>query len=582
MGAHFDDKPYGRGITIFKYKSRQLIICILLVMAVIAVYGQVIQHQFVSFDDYLHIVDNPHVREGLTLQGLKWAFTTNHAGNWQPMTWISHMLDCELYGLNPAGHHWINLQFHILNTLLLFILLQQMTGAVWRSAFVATLFALHPLHVESVAWIAERKDVLSTFFGILTIIAYQCYVKKLHFVRYSIVMLLFCLGLMAKPMLITLPFLLLLLDFWPLNRFQHTQGALQPENRVPLYRQRFFRLVLEKIPLLIPVIISVLLTFWSQQSYKAVGSLEAYPVNVRIANALVSYVMYLVKGFWPVKLAVFYPHSGGTLKWWQTFGSAFLIVGASIWAVRMSRRYAYLAVGLFWYLGTLIPVIGLVQVGVQGMADRYTYIPLIGIFIIIVWGAADLVDRWRYKKMILAVAAGVGIFPLAVVAWFQVGYWENSLTLFKRAISVTKDNWLAHNSLGVALSKTGKFDEAIYHFHRTLSIRPKDAMAYNNLGSTLAMKGELDEAILNFRKAVAITPGYVKALDNLGKALFSQKKYDEAYPYFRRALQLKPDCASAHYHLGKLLFEQGEVEEAKNHFLAAVLIDPDYKKMLSK
>jgi len=567
-------------ITIFKHKSRQLIICILLVMAVITVYWQVIQHQFISFDDYLHIVDNPHVREGLTLQGLKWAFTTNYAGNWQPMTWISHMLDCELYGLNPSGHHWINLQFHILNTLLLFILLQQMTGdAVWRSAFVAALFGVHPLHVESVAWIAERKDVLSTFFGILTIIAYQRYVEKSNVVNYCIVILLFCFGLMAKPMVITLPFLLLLLDFWPLNRFQHPHGALQPENRVSLHWKRLFRLVLEKIPLLFPVMISILLTFWSQQSYKAVGSLEAYPVDVRIANALVSYVMYLVKGFWPFKLAVFYPHPGDTLKWWQTFGSSLLIIGAFIWAVRMSRRYAYLTVGLVWYLVTLIPVIGFVQVGEQGMADRYTYIPLIGIFIIIAWGAADLVHGWRYKKLILAAAAGVSIFSLIVVAWFQVGYWKNNLTLFKHAIKVTEDNWLAHNSLGVALTKIGKFDEAIFHFHKTLIIRPKDAIAYNNLGSTLAKKGELDEAILNFRKAVAIIPGYVNALDNLGKALFSKKKYEEAYICYRRAIQLKPDCASAHYHLGKLLFEQGKVEEAKNHFKAAVLINPDYKKM---
>ena len=570
------------GINIFQHKTRQLIICILLVMTVIAVYGKVITYQFVSFDDYLHIVENPHVREGISLQGLRWAFTTNHAGNWQPLTWISHMLDCELYGLNPAGHHWINIQFHILNTLLLFILLQQMTGSVWRSAFVAALFAVHPLHVESVAWISERKDVLSTFFGILTIIAYQHYVKKSHFISYSIVMLLFCLCLMAKPMLTTLPFLLLLLDFWPLNRFQYAHGALQSENRMSLHRKRLLRLFLEKIPLLIPVMISVLLTFWSQRSYKAVGSLEAFPVNARIANALVSYVMYLVKAFWPVKLAVFYPHPGGTLKWWQIFGSAFLIIGASIWAVRMSRRYAYLAVGLFWYLGSLIPVIGLVQVGEQGMADRYTYIPLIGIFIIIAWGAADLVDRWRLKKMILAVAAGVVIFSLIAIAWFQVGYWKNNLTLFKHAINVTKDNWLAHNSLGVALSKIGKFDEAIYHFHRTLSIRPNDAIAYNNLGSTLAMKGELEEAVLNFRKAVAIVPNYVNAIDNLGLTLFSQKKYEQSQLCFKKALQLKPNCASAHYHLGKLMFEQGDIEEAKNHFRAAVLINPKYKKLLPK
>lgn len=549
-------------------------------MAVIAVYGQVIQSQFVSLDDYLHVVDNPQVRKGITLQGLRWAFTTNHAGNWQPMTWLSHMLDCELYGLNPAGHHMTNLQFHILNTLLLFFVLLQMTGAVWRSAFTAALFAIHPLHVESVAWISERKDVLSAFFGLLAIIAYQGYVKKLYIMNYSLVMLFFCLGLMAKPMLVTLPFVLLLLDYWPLNRFQHSKQALQSDIRVSLQKQRLFRLILEKIPLLIPVAISILLTLWSQKSYQAIRSLEIYPVNIRIANAMVTYVLYIIKGFWPVNLAVFYPHPAGTLQWSQMFGAAFLIIVASIWAVRMSRRYAYLAVGLFWYLGTLIPVIGLIQVGEQGMADRYTYIPLIGIFIIIAWGVADLVDKWGYKKMILGIAAGMSIFSLAVVAWVQVGYWKNNMTLFKRAINVTKYNWLAHNSLGVALSKSGKFDEAMYHFHKALSIRPKDAMAYNNLGSTLAMKGELDGAVLNFKKAVAIAPRYVNALDNLGKALFSQKKYEEAGFYYRRSLQIKPDAANTHYNLGKLLHEQGKVEEAENYFKEAVRINPEYKKML--
>jgi len=565
---------------IFKIKPRQLIIYLLLVMAILAVYGQIIHHDFISLDDELHVINNRRVREGLTVEGIKWALTTNYAGNWQPLTWLSHMLDCQLYGLNPMGHHWTSLQIHMANTLLLFFILQQMTGALWRSALVAALFALHPLHVESVAWVAERKDVLSTFFGMLTIMAYLGYVRQQRLFNYMFVLLFLCLGLMAKPMLVTFPFILILLDFWPLNRFYYHNAVFQPDAGTALKRQRPLQLILEKIPLLIPVAITAVLTLWSQQSYKGVASLATYPLSVRIANALVSYVHYVVKAFWPLNLAVYYPHPGDTLSMWQILGAMLLVAGVSFCTVRISKRYAYMAVGLFWYLGALVPVIGLIQIGTQAMADRYTYIPMIGIYIIIAWGVFDLVAGWRYKRIVLTVAAGAVFSILMMVAWVQVGYWQNSRTLFRHAVDVTKNNWLAHNSLGVALLNEKKNDEAIFHFKKTLSIKPDDVLAYNNIGSALAEQGELDEAVLYFNKALTVKPDYVTALDNLGKALFYAGNYQEAEFYYKKAIRLKPDYASAHYNLGNLLARQGKIKDAVVHYTRAVNINPEFAKSL--
>ena len=332
-------------INLYRTRQRELIICILLCTAILGVYGQIVNHDFISLDDELHVIDNRRVREGVTAEGIKWALTTNYAGNWQPLTWLSHMLDCQLYGLNPMGHHWTGLLFHMANSLLLFIILQQMTGALWRSALVAALFALHPLHVESVAWVSERKDVLSTFFGMLTIMAYLGYVRQQRWFNYMLVFFFLCLGLMAKPMLVTIPFILLLLDFWPLNRLRSDNTVFHSNAGTALARQRKLKLFLEKIPLLVPVTITVALTLWSQQSYHGIASLENYPMNVRIANALVSYVHYVAKAFWPFNLAVYYPHPGDTLPMWQALGAMVLVVGASFGMVRVSRRYAYMAGG---------------------------------------------------------------------------------------------------------------------------------------------------------------------------------------------------------------------------------------------
>ena len=425
-----------------------LIISLLLITAILIAYWQVKDFDFICFDDKLYVTENHHVQAGLTVKGFTWAFTTFHASNWHPLTWLSHMTDCELYGLNPMGHHWTSLQFHIANTLLLFFILQYMTGALWRSAFVAALFAMHPLHVESIAWVAERKDVLSTFFGMLTLLAYCRYAKQPSLAGYLLIILFLSMGLMAKPMLVTFPFLFLLLDFWPLER---------------LRSETVSRLILEKIPMLVPVVISSCLTFMAQQSSGAVKSLGSFSLTERIANAFISYVSYVYKAIWPHNLTAFYPHPGNSLPLWQVFGAILLIGGASFLAIRSLKKYPYIAVGLFWYLGMLVPVIGLVQVGPQAMADRYTYIPMTGLFIIIAWGFSDLSTKWHYRKIVLTLFAVIILSVLAVSTFFQLGYWRNSVALFERAVSITENNYLAHNNLGAALLEKGKSDKAVLH-----------------------------------------------------------------------------------------------------------------------
>ena len=425
-----------------------ILVSLCLIIAILIPYRQAINFDFVGYDDELYVTKNLNVQKGFTAEGVKWAFTTFHSANWHPITWLSHILDCELYGLNPMGHHWTSLQIHLTNTLLLFFILQYMTGALWRSVFVAALFALHPLHVESVAWVAERKDVLCTFFGMLTISAYIMYVKKRNLLRYSLVFIFLSLGLMAKPMLVTLPFLLLLLDFWPLER---------------LRSETVSRLILEKVPLLVPVVISSCLTFMAQQSSGAVKPLESFSLTVRVANAFVSYASYVVKAIWPHNLTVFYPHPGNALPLWQVLGAILLVGGACVPAIRSLKKYPYIAVGLFWYLGMLVPVIGLVQVGQQAMADRYTYIPMTGLFIIIAWGFSDLSTKWHYRKIVLTLFAVIILLVLAVSTFFQLGYWRNSVALFERAVSITENNYLAHNNLGAALLEKGKFDKAVLH-----------------------------------------------------------------------------------------------------------------------
>jgi len=556
-----------------------LIISLLLILSIIITYGKVVNFDFVVYDDQDYITENRQVQEGVTVDGFIWAFTTFHAANWHPLTWLSHMLDCELYGLNPMGHHWVNLIFHMVNTVLLFLLLKLMTGTIWRSAFVAALFALHPLHVESVAWVSERKDVLSTFFGLLMIYAYCRYVDKSCFKNYLPVIIFLCLGLMCKPMLVTFPFVLLLLDFWPLKRFQPENYRLSKSDvKISSYFKRSSLLFLEKIPLLIPVFISCLLTFFAQKSEGAVQALESLPLKSRIANALVSYMNYVLKAIWPSKLSVYYPYPrGGALPAWQIFGAALLIACVCFFAMRTAKKYPYIAVGLFWYLGTLVPVIGLIQVGEQAMADRYTYIPLIGIFIAVVWGISDFIRKWHYRKIYIVVFAVIILSALAARTFFQTRHWKNGITLFEHAIEVTENNYIAHNNLATALGSID-LERAIYHYKEAVRIHPKYVTALCNLGLTLYHKGDYEEAVSYFTKALNINPQKTDARMDLANIFFLQAKPEKAISQYREILKTNYENANAHYNLACMLSAQKKIDQAEHHYMEGLRINPNHEK----
>jgi tetratricopeptide (TPR) repeat protein len=601
------------------YFRNVFLVSLCLVVAIFVTYVPIIHSDFVGYDDELYITENSQVQKGFTPESLKWAFTTFHSANWHPLTWLSHMLDCELYGLNPAGHHWTNVEFHLANTLLLFLIFFKMTGKLYRSAFVSVLFALHPLHVESVAWVSERKDVLSTFFGMLMILAYFRYIKVSCLKNYLLVIIFLSLGLMAKPMLVTFPFVLLLLDYWPLERFQFKKNKnddlSQSAKTIYYGGNGLKRLIIEKIPLFIPVLISCILTFLAQKSEGAVKPLEVLPFKSRVSNALVSYIGYVVKAIWPSKLAIFYPHPGNALSSWTIVGAAFLIAVVILLSIRISEKYPYIAVGLFWYFGTLIPVIGLVQVGDQAMADRYTYIPFVGLFIIVVWGVSDLFRKWRYGKIFLGV---YGMIILSLLAWktfHQLSYWKNGIVLFENAVNVTENNYLAYNNLGTAyakvdldkaiynyeaalkiktdyvvahynlgnvLEKSGHIDEAIVHYQEALRIKPDYAEVHNNFGTALYKRKDYEGAILHFSKALKINPKDTAARNNLANILFIQGKFDEAVLQYKKAIRINPEHEKAHYNLGNILIKHGKIKEALIHFAEAIRIKPDYVQAYNK
>ncbi len=552
-----------------------LLVALCLITGIILIYIKVQNFDFVGYDDELYVTENLHVQKGVSLEGIKWAFTTFHSANWHPLTWLSHMLDCELYGLNPAGHHLTNIEFHIANALLLFIILFKITGAIWRSAFVATLFALHPLHVESVAWVSERKDVLSTFFGLLAIAAYSRYVINSSAKYYILVIAFLSLGLMAKPMLVTIPFVLLLLDFWPLERFQYQRDFYftSEKTRGDALR-RNLQIILEKIPLVIPVVISCIVTFIAQKSEGAVKSIGALPLKSRIANTFVSYVNYVLKAIWPHKLAVFYPHPGNTLPLWQSVGGALLIIVVCYGAIWKAKKYPFIPVGLFWYLGTLVPVIGLVQVGNQAMADRYTYIPLIGIFIIVSWGAPELFKEWRFQKIFLGISAAILLVALSWKSFFQLNSWKNGIVLFEHAVSVTDNNYLAHNNLGKAYESID-LDKAVSHYEKAVKIRPDDEMVFFNLGNAFLEKGNIDDAVRHYLKALNIKPDYPAALNNLGGALVKKGDYDEAIYYFKTAIRTESKEADARMNLASVLFLKGKPDEAISQYRKILQTEPE-------
>ena len=499
----------------------KLAICLLLLALTSAAYWQVRNCQFVTFDDDLYVYDNPMVKGGLTWEGVQSSCTSFHAGNWHPLTWWSHMLDAQLYGAHPGGHHLTSLLFHLANTVLWFLFFARTTGALGPSALVAALFALHPLHVESVAWVSERKDVLSTFWALAAMFAYIRYVAAPGFKRYLPVPILFGLGLLAKPMLVTLPFILLLLDYWPLGRLQAGAPAAAKQGRAgksksPRPQKLYWQLLKEKIPLFALAAGSCLVTLAAQKGSGALQSLGQIPLDLRVANALVAYVKYLLKLFWPFPLAFFYPLT--PTPWWQAVGAALVLLAISAWVWRGAPRHPHLAVGWLWFLGTLVPVIGLVQVGGQAMADRYTYLPYIGLFIMVSWGAFDLTAAWRYRRVCRGLGAGLLIFACLLATWLQVRHWRDSETLFSHALEVTEDNYMAYNHLGIHFINQGKLDRALRMFETTIRLKPSYSHAYNNLGVVLAKQGNLDEAVVEFKKALELNPNFLIFRRNLAMA----------------------------------------------------------------
>jgi tetratricopeptide (TPR) repeat protein len=546
---------------------RDLWICAILFLATFAVYFQVRHHEFILYDDPDYVTDNLHVRGGLTPEGVAWAFTTGHAGNWFPLTWMSHMVDCQIFGVDSGAHHLINVLFHALAALLLFAVLRRMTGAVWRSAFVAFLFSLHPLHVESVAWIAERKDVLSAFLWFLTIWAYLGYVKRPGRGRYLMVMVVFSLGLMAKSMVVTLPIVLLLLDLWPLQRIAFGGQPL------PNGRGSVGRILLEKVPMLALSLGVAVVTYVVQRRGHAVMPLDLIPLSQRLANALVSYVAYVADMLWPARLAVFYPFPLH-VPLWQPVAAGLAVLAVSILALRSIERRPYLAVGWFWYLVTLTPVIGLVQVGSQARADRYTYIPTVGLSIALAWGAAEFVRSRPRLRTAMAAAAVASCLACAALTWRQAGFWQDTISLFRHSLSVTSGNFLGYNILGVALRDRGRLEEAITSYREALKIHPQFEEALVNLSRALSEQGRADEALTHVAAAAQIKPDDVEAQYNLGTELADRGRFAEAVEALQIAVRLKPDYAKAHANLGSALANLGRLDEAIAQFNEALRIDP--------
>lgn len=560
-------------------RSRTFTVSLALVVLTIVTYVQVKDHEFLPYDDDRYVTENWPVKNGITSSTLLWALTSSHASNWHPLTWYSHMLDIELFGLDSGAHHLVNLFFHILNSILLLFVLSRLTRVFWQSAFVAALFALHPLHVESVAWIAERKDLLSMLFFLLTLWSYVRYVEQPTKLRFAPVAVFFILGLMSKPMLVTLPFVLLLLDYWPLKRFKGEIPSMvgtwerPAPNAWRSHTQLIWALVWEKFWLFALALASSNITYQAQQHGGTVSDVDTTPIFLRIANAITAYTGYLRKTFWPGDLAAFYPYPD-TVDLWGVVGSAGVLIVVTLLVLMVGRRWRYLPVGWFWYLGTLVPVIGLVQVGAQSMADRYTYIPLVGIFVMIAWGCSDLFASLRRGKQILTVAAGVVIMFCSVLTWRQAGYWKDGVALFSRALEVTEGNWLAHHNLGWSLHHAGRLEEAREQFMKTLEFYPSLIVAHYNLGRVARDEGRLDEAHQHFKQALEIDPAFELAHVNIGLLHEKEGRILEARAYFDSVLALWPEFERVRFELATLLMQQQEFDAAMEHLEAILEVNP--------
>ncbi len=626
-------------------RTKQILaIYLLLTVITFIAFWPVSQCDFINYDDHSYVTENIHIRHGITIQAIRWAFTTGYAANWHPVTWMSHMLDVQLFGLKPRWHHLTNLLFHIANTLLLFFIFHRMTKAPLKSAFVSALFALHPLHVQSVAWVAERKDVLSTFFWMLTMAVYIHYVEHgteggrrrtqdggqrseqggpfsgIRFptfdFRYLAVLIFFALGLMAKPMLVTLPFVLLLLDYWPLQRLDPKKSAQELSTRAnaPLYankrkgkssRNHTSRseprrvvqtmvkeekpaahkykwalvrpLILEKIPLLVLSALSCIVTYFVQKEGGAVVSFAGIPPGVRIANGFVSYIIYIGKTIWPSNLAVYYPHPG-LLPLWQVLGAVLFLGAVTFVVIRTAKRLPYLAVGWLWFAGTLVPVIGIVQVGDQAMADRYTYIPLIGLFVMAAWGIPELLGKWRYRKEALFTLSASILACLLIVTWIQVGYWRNSIALYDHSLKVTSPSAGILCNRGFAHEELGNQRQAISDYDRAIEINPQYADAYNNRGDAYGKLGNQKQAISDYDRAIEINPQYAEAYNNRGIIHRKLGNHRQAISDFDKAIEINPEQWQAYNNRGLTYGKLGDYRQAISDFDRVIEINPEYAK----
>jgi Flp pilus assembly protein TadD len=579
------------------------LIAALLVLVTIAIYWPVMRHDFVNYDDPAYVTDNPQVRAGLTCEGLAWAFGRVHGDGtyWHPLSWVSHMVDCQLYGLKPGDHHRTSMLLHAANAVLVFLVFRRMTGAFWRCVALAALFALHPLQVDSVAWVAERKNLLSAFFWLLTLWAYVRYAEVQspafhvtgrgsrtthHFSLFYVLSLFFlACGLMCKPVLVTLPVVLLLLDYWPLQRFQRSTLNAQLSTSPPLHGldlktqdsrlKVLLPLLWEKLPFFALAVASSIITVLAHQALGMLDSVSRLPWDARLENALVSYVRYLGKTFWPSHLAVFYPYP---TAWpmWEVVTCALLLLAISGLVLGTARSRPWLFVGWFWFLGVLVPFIGLIQAGAQAMADRFMYVPALGMFVALIWGLHGLAKGGRYQQNGLSVAGAAAIVLCLVLTRQQLGHWTDSEALFRHALEATENNYLAHLNLGSALDEKGQIDEAIKEFREAIRLKPDYALAHNNLGMALDGKGQIDEAIKEFQEAIRLKPDYALPHNNLGNALVRKGQIEEAIRALQEAIRLKPDYAEAHNNLGNALVRKGQTGEGIRQYQEAVRLRPDY------
>lgn len=549
-----------------KFYNQNSLAILVIILCSWLIYGQVLNHDFVNYDDDGYVYLNPHVKKGMSLDGLRYAFTTMDKGNLIPLTWLSHMMDVEIFGLSPGGHHFTNLFFHILNSLLLFCFLNNNTRSFYLSLIVALLFAVHPLHVESVAWISERKDVLSAFWGLAALITYSRYSRNPSIISYSLSVLLFLAGLLSKPMLVTLPLIFCLIDFWPLRRVSAIKDFFRPRNNQTV--------LIEKIPFFIFSLIFSMITIVSQESAGALETLTGIPFSLRLMNAVISYAEYILKLFWPANLSVIYPYRY-EIRGYSLVISMFVLLIISAGVSFAWRKNAALLIGWLWFLITLLPVIGLIQVGTQAMADRYTYIPSIGFFICVVWLLESLFLKFNINKRIFHITTAAAITIYSIMAWRQASIWRDGATLFNHALSITNDNWVAHLNYGEALIENGRVDAAIKQYERAIAIKPDFELAYLNMGVAFAQNGDPDKAIEYYEKALMLKKKMPEAWVNLGNAYLKKGKPDQALAQYLTALEYQTNYAAAYRGIGAVMAGRGDLEKALRAFKIALEIDPE-------